>query len=82
MKKLNFIPIPKKKEKDPYVIDIYEEDIDMSFFNDTHPLEHTFIRGEGEFEGKSIFLDDTYDYVVGKDNKGSTILVPLIKKKP
>lgn len=38
------------------------------------------VRGHGNFTGKAIYLPFDYNYVLGKDDDGYTILVPLKKK--
>ena len=37
-------------------------------------------RTEGNLEGKAIYLDHSFDWVLGKDSEGSICLVPLIKR--
>lgn len=39
-----------------------------------------FARTRGEFDGKSVYLPDGFDYVLAKDNLGFTILIPLEKE--
>ena len=39
------------------------------------------IRTNGEFNGKSFYLSSTYEWRIGKDNMGLTILVPLLKER-
>ena len=87
MKQLNFIPkeIPEKGFDS---IDIREEDIDTEILNaisicDDHfciPKNMIGIRNDGEFKHLAIWLNRNYDYKLGKDNLGSTILIPLKKK--
>jgi hypothetical protein len=36
-------------------------------------------RIQGSFKGRAFFLRDCYEWVLGKDENGSTILVPLKK---
>ena len=85
MKKLNLIT--REQEKEPNVIDIREENIDMGFFENIKQgllLEATdnkiCIRNYGNFEGLSLNLPDKCNYAIGKDSDGLTILVPLKKK--
>ena len=33
------------------------------------------VRGQGDFKEKAIYLPGSYDYVVGIDNEGCTILI-------
>jgi hypothetical protein len=35
------------------------------------------IRNEGNLEGLAIYLSNEYDYVLGEDNAGQLVLVPL-----
>ena len=84
MKKLNLI---KKTGCCCSAIDIKEEDIDMNFINDMEEVEVSdttnnifHVMGSGSFVGKAIYLCCNYDYVLGKDSNGYTILVPLKKK--
>lgn len=85
MKKLNLIT--KEVEKDPDVIDIYEEAIDMDFFEDFNRSKfqgttngQMAIRSNEEFANKAIRLSDEFDYVLGFDRAGEKILVPLKQK--
>ena len=75
MKKLNLI---KKTGCCCSTIDIREEDIAMDYFEEFG--YNMDIRGTGEFSGKAFFLDNEYDYILGKDSDESAILVPLKKK--
>ena len=84
MKKLNLI---KKTGCCCSTIDINEDDIAMDFFEDIYDEEFKVAAGynmgiktDGEFCGKALYLDYTYDYVLGKDSNGNIILVPLKKK--
>lgn len=84
MKKLNLIT---KEKASIDSVDIKEKDIDMRYFEDTNDnklLDATkckmAIRDNMEFEGKAIHLSNAYDYVLGIDSDGLTILVPLKKK--
>ena len=43
-------------------------------------MKQMYLRGQGGFRNKAIWLNDNYDYVLGKDDQGETILVPLKKK--
>ena len=68
-------------------IDINEEDIDMGFLagiNDNKLKEASGtqmgIRSDYEFARKALWLDQDYDYILGNDSNGNTILVPLKKK--
>ena len=83
MKKLKLIT----KEKESADVNINKEDIDVSFFDniDDELLRASTngqiaIRITGEFAEKAICLSDEYDYVVGEDSCGETILVILEKK--
>ncbi len=40
---------------------------------------HVAVRNGGNFNGTAFFLSSDNDWVLGKDNEGSTILVPLKK---
>jgi hypothetical protein len=42
---------------------------------------HIEPRETSEFEGYAIWLDDQFDWALGKDSEGLTILVPLRKIK-
>ena len=84
MKKLNLI---KKTGCCSSSIDINEDDIDMDYFvhiDDKYFRETSNdqigIRRHHEFKGKALWLDSSYDYVLGKDEQGLAILVPLKKK--
>ena len=84
MKKLNLIK--KEQIKDSKTVDICKEDIDMHFFEGINVtkfengVNHQMgMRVSGEFRDKAIFLQRGYDYILGKDNEGTIILVPLIK---
>jgi len=37
-------------------------------------------RTSGNFAGFAIYLSDAYEYVLAKDNTGTTILIPLRKE--
>ena len=37
------------------------------------------VRGSGEFKGKAIYLNDKYKWIVGTDNEGCMIAIPLEK---
>jgi len=43
-------------------------------------LDCLSVRSSRDFEGKAIYLSDEWDYVLGKDDIGAIILVPLKKK--
>ena len=84
MKKLNLI---KKTGCCSDVIDINEDDIAMDFINDMEVLavldtaNNLFhVIESGSFVRKAIYLSCDYDYVIGLDSFGYTILVPLKKK--
>ena len=84
MKKLNLIK--KEQIKDSKTVDICEEDIDMDFFEGMNGIKFEnganykmAIRGGCEFEGKAIYLKQSYNYIVGEDSDGMPILVPLKK---
>ena len=84
MKKLNLI---KKTGCCSSTIDIKEDDIDMDFFEhiDETDLQRAAghnmgIRADHEFEWKALWLDNSCDYIIGKDSEGVTLLVPLKKK--
>ena len=83
MKKLNLI----KKTGCCSDVNINEDDIDMDFFDNIDELDlqraagyNMGMRTDGEFCGKALYLECDYDYALGKDNNGNTILVPLKKK--
>ncbi len=84
MKKL--ILISKETKTDLGTISINEEDIAMDFFDgiNNEKFEKTtnkiFIRGLGEFVGRSLWLNPDYDYILGIDSMEVTILIPLKKK--
>jgi len=87
MKRLNFIPTPKKPLRHGNLTNVHEEDIDMTFFNHISKIDlmgatntKIDVRSYGEFAGKALYLDDCYDYVMGRDMNGLTILIPLKKK--
>lgn len=84
MKKLNLI---KKAGCCSSTIDINEDDIDMSFFDNIINAElkatsndQMIIKGMYEFAGIAIQLDDDYDYILGYDSMNCIVLVPLKKK--
>ena len=37
------------------------------------------VRTDDEFKDKAIFLDDKYDWVLGRDSGGLLVLIPLRK---
>ena len=83
MKQLNLI----KKTGCCSDVNINEDDIAMDFINDMETVEvsdttNHIIRviESGSFVGKAIYLSCDYDYVIGLDSFGYTILVPLKKK--
>ena len=82
MRKLKLIT--KESEES---IDIREEDIDMTFFDNIN--EENLAKATGgkicmrtvhEFKGKAIRLSLGFDYKLGTDSDNTTILVPLKKK--
>ena len=87
MKKLKLIP-EKKEAEDNEVIEIHEEDIDMSFFENISPdslsratNNQIQILNNGIFEGRALRptrVDMTF--IMGKDELGDTIIVPVTKK--
>ena len=80
MKKLNLI----KKTGCCSDVNINEEDIDMDFIEgvEVSDTANNIFRviESGSFVGKAIYLSCDYDYVIGLDSFGYTILVPLKKK--
>ena len=58
--------------------EIREEDIviDLDFI-----IQIMVKRASGEFKNRAIYLDQSYDYVVGIDSEGYKILVPLKKDR-
>ena len=85
MKKLNLI---KKTGCCSSTIDINEDDIAVDFFDAIVDCNlrrasatQIGIRSGYEFEGKALWLDCDYDWIVGKDTNGNTILVPLKKDR-
>ena len=74
MKKLNLIT-KTSKELDRF--DINEDDVIAAARTVMGSMN---VMDEGEFYGKAIRLSSCYDYVVGEDSCGATILVPLKKK--
>jgi len=38
------------------------------------------VRSAGEFNGKGLFLAMGYDYHIGKDSQGATLLIPTKKR--
>jgi len=80
MEKLIFIP--NKPEKKLNGIAIREEDIDMDFFKNTDDLLiEMVVRSEGEFAEKAVLLPNEFNYVIGLDKEGSTLLIALKKKQ-
>ena len=87
MNKLILKPTEKVSvEKVKHII-INEEDIAESFLDgiDDSKLrsstgQKVSIRNDNSFENKALFLVANYDYILGKDSSGATILVPLKKK--
>ena len=84
MKKLNLIT----KDEGPGGIDIYEENINMEYFENINNENLQIatncrigISKNGEFANKALYLDSYYDYILGKDSIGLTILVPFKKKR-
>ena len=68
-------------------INIQEEDIDMTFFENINEMELAnatgntmFMRISDEFTGKAICLSSRFDYEFGTDSRGCVILIPLKKK--
>jgi hypothetical protein len=53
-----------------------------SLFNKFEVHSNPFItrRSGGEFEGKALYLDFEYDWVLGEDKKGCIVLIPLEKE--
>ena len=48
------------------------------------PVNYTYMvdrRSGGEFEGRGFYLSGKYNWVIGLDSEGVTILVPLKKVK-
>ncbi len=45
-------------------------------------LDRIFVgrRISGNFAQRAFYLNDTYDWVLGKDNKNCLVLIPLIRK--
>jgi len=87
MNRLIFKSEEKESEKKPKDIIIREEDIDMDFFGNIAQdslrkgtFEKIAIRSGKEFTGKAIYLNNRFDYILGMDSEGITILVPLKKK--
>ena len=74
MKTLKLI---KKKECCSSTIDIKENDIALVMGT---VMDAMCVRYDGEFEDAAIYLPNCYNYVVGEDSLGATILVPLKKK--
>jgi len=81
MKTLNLV----SKNSSTYV-NVKEEDIDKSYFehiNNAYLINATNSqierRNDGEFKDKALFLSASYDYILGKDMGGLTILVPIKK---
>jgi len=67
------------------VITIYPyqmlRDIQAPSFGEA-PSDHAIrlpIRSDGEFAGKAIYLSSNYDWILGRDDLGLIILIPLIK---
>lgn len=50
----------------------------VNWGEDKYPVE---VRAEGEFEKKAIFLSNCYEWVLGYDSFGQTILVALDPRK-
>ena len=89
MKKLNFVPKPFKIIKSVNLTDVHEEDIAMDFFKEitgddlsSSSAEQIEISTNGNFAGRAIFLNNYYDYILGTDSRGLTILVPLKVNRP
>jgi hypothetical protein len=38
------------------------------------------VRTCGDFKNNAFFLSDSYDWIIGRDDQGATILVPLKKE--
>ena len=74
MKKLNLI---KKTGCCSSTIDINEDDVIAAA---RIVMGSMNVMDDGEFCGKAINLPNCYDYVVGEDSCGATILVILKKK--
>jgi len=87
MDRLIFKSEEKESEKKPKDIIIREEDIDLSFFDgfDREAFRNASnqriaIRAGEEFTNKAIYLNNQFDYILGIDSEGATILVPLKRK--
>ena len=48
---------------------MYLEDEDMRDFIE--------LREDGEFENKGFYLDDCYEWVLGRDSTGALVLIPM-----
>ena len=75
----------KRKHKDGVI------EIDEDKLVDSVSMEHgsadvdgeigvVQVRGAGDFEDKGFFLSGNYDWVLGVDNMGIQVLVPLKKR--
>ena len=44
-------------------------------------IDYPYVDSKDELSGKAIYLDDNYDWILGKSKMGSLVCVPLKKEK-
>ena len=79
----NKIEIVKEKKKEEGIIKIPEDrlvkiDAERQVFRD--PYIGIPANISGEFDGKAIYLDDEYDWILGRDEDGCLLCIPLEKE--
>jgi len=81
LKKLQII---EEIKHDPNVIMIKKDRLLNTGYNvyyANNPTPSIQSRNDGSFKSRAFYLDPSYDWILGKDNEGITILVPLIKER-
>lgn len=76
------LELKEKEPEDAGVIDAdrlldVQEDVYAEVDGNSLALQD---RTFGEFAGKSFYLSKQYDWVIGEDDHGETVLVPLRKE--
>ena len=63
-----------RKDRESNTIEIDRDNLVEEITNIEDFIE---VRDDGEFENRAFFLDDCYEWEIGRDNQGCTILVPI-----
>lgn len=71
------------KRKNEDVLEIPEDllvEVDTVFPSFCSGVAQFYSRGSSNFKNRSFFLDEEYNWVIGRDDSGQLILVPLKKE--